>query len=181
MAKEAQTPTIPDKDEPVETTGGRKKPLVIGGVVLAVMLIEGAGVFLLARYVGGSPQTAAAAGVEGINEQEGQKAPKDTELEVVKVRAQNERSQQLMVYEMTVAAVVSEKDAERMNELLQRKKATLQDRFSRVIRSLDPQRFTEPDLMTLRQQFKHELSQIVGDEETVKEVLLPAMTRYNEN
>lgn len=172
------------QEEPVSETpvpSGRKKTLIMVGVVLGVMLFEGVGVFFLARHFGGAPAAAAAAEAEGLDPHGGKKAALDQEVEVVKFRAQNEKAQQPLTYEMTVAAVISEKDQARVSETLGRKKATIQDRLSRVVRAMDPQRFTEPDLATIREQFRHELSQIVGEEGAIKEVLIPSMARFNEN
>lgn len=175
------------------------------GIIGAVMLVEGAGVFFIARQFAGGPASANAAAPVGLDEHEGSKAPRDIELEVVKIRAQNEKSQQMLVYDITVAAVFEPKtqpqpqatgekhgekpegeakegkEADGISELLARKKATLQDRFGRVVRAMDPQRFSEPDLCTLREQFKHELSQIVGEAASVREVLIPSIVRYNDN
>jgi flagellar basal body-associated protein FliL len=137
---------------------------------------------MIARHLGGgAPAAAEAHEVHGLKPDEGHKAPAETEVEVVKLRAQNEKSQQMVVYDMTVAISISEKDALNLTNTINRKKATIQDRLSRVVRSLDPQRFTEPDLATLRQQFKLELGQVLGDEKAVKEVLIPSIVKYSEN
>jgi hypothetical protein len=151
------------------------------GILLGIMAAEGAGVFMLARQFSGGPAVAHAQDVHGLKPDEGKKAPQDTEVEVVKLRAQNEKSQQMVVYDMTVYITISEADALSLTSTLNRKKATIQDRLSRVVRSLDPQRFTEPDLATLRQHFKIELGQIVGNEKAVKEVLIPSIVKYSEN
>lgn len=161
--------------------GGRKKLLLNLGIILGVMIAEGAGVFFFARHLGGPPATAEAGEVHGLKPEEGVKTPEDTEVEVVKFRAQNEKSQQMVVYDMTVAISIEEKDALVLTNTISRKKATIQDRLSRVVRAMDPQRFTEPDLITLRQQFKLELGQILGDEKAVKEVLIPNIVKYSDN
>ena len=150
-------------------------------MVLGIMVAEGVGVFVLARHLGGPPASAEASPVKGLDPHEGKKEPADTEVEVVKFRAQNEKSQQMVIYDITVAISIPEKDALTVTNAISRKKATIQDRLSRVVRSLDPQRFTEPDLATLRQQFKLELGQILGDEKAVKEVLIPSIVKYSDN
>jgi hypothetical protein len=168
--------------EPAPASSSRWRNLTIGGVLLGVMLVEGAGVFILAKhFTRPATATAATTGLEGGEEG---RSLREAEVEVVRLRAQNEKSQQLYVYDLIVAASVSEKNAAAVEEILQRRQATIQDRFSRVVRSLDPQRFTEPDLATLRQQFRYELSRIVGETqegETIREVLIPSLVRYSEN
>ena len=48
----------------------------------------------------------------------------------------------------------------------------------RVTRVLKPQRFTEPDLATLRDQFKAVLSEVAGEDFTVGEVLIPSIVPF---
>lgn len=171
------------QDEIVATDaapGSKKKLLLMVGTVLGVMLLEGVGVFVLARQFAAGPESAQAAEV-GLDPAEGSKTPADVELDVVQLRAQNEKSQQMIVYDLTVVISVSENVAETIKETVARKKATIQDRLGRVVRSLEPQRFSEPDLATLRDRLKHELSQILGLEGELKEVLIPSIVRYNEN
>jgi flagellar basal body-associated protein FliL len=174
-------PVVKEETAAEAPPSGRKKLMINLAILLGVMAAEGVGVFMLARHLGGPPQHAQAEEVHGLKEGEGEKAPQDTEVEVVKFRAQNEKSQQMVVYDMTVFMVISEKDALNLTNIKNRKQATIQDRLSRIVRSLDPQRFTEPDLATLRQQFKLELGEILGDEKAVKEVLIPSIVKYSDN
>ena len=170
------------QDEIVTTDaagGGKKRILLMAGALVGVMLLEGVGVFLLARQFAGGPASAEAAEV-GLDPAEGTKTPVDVELEVVKLRAQNEKSQQMIVYDLTVAISVPETVQEQVSETVGRKKATIQDRLGRVVRALEPQRFSEPDLATLRDRFRHELSQILGPDCEIKEVLIPSIVKYNE-
>jgi flagellar basal body-associated protein FliL len=178
MANETSTE---EAGNAVPPRGGRRKTLMNLGIILGVMLGEGVGVFFLARQFAGPPASAEGSESHGLNPNEGKKAPQDTEVEVVKLRAQNEKSQQMVVYDMTVAISISEEKALDLTSLISRKKATIQDRLSRVVRSLDPQRFSEPDLATLRQQFKLELGQILGSEKDVKEVLIPSIVKYSDD
>jgi len=180
MAKQAPPPTEEAAPEAAPPPPKSRKKMVLVGIFVGVMAVEGVGVFILAKHMSPEPATAEAAAIGGLDEHGGKKAPLDTEIDVGKLRAQNEKSQQLMVYDMSIAMTVAEKDASRISEVIDHKKATIQDRLGRVVRSLDPQRFSEPDLATLRSQFKHELGQIVGDEEAVKEVLIPSIVKYND-
>jgi flagellar basal body-associated protein FliL len=205
MANDIVEEAAPSSEQPAANSGKRKN-LMMGGVLLGIMLAEGGGVFMLAKHFAGPPAAAVAAPVGGLDAKAGAKASPETEVEVVRLRAQNEKSQQLRVYDITVAGVFEEKETKeakgeakgeekekegegaagakptsKVAELLLKKKATLQDRFGRIVRSMDPQRFSEPDLTTLREQFKRELQQIVGEEAVVKEVLIPSITRSNED
>lgn len=165
-------------DGPVEqanTAGPRRRRWAMGGIVLGVMVVEALIVFVLVKNFSASPATAEAAMPQGIALNEGQAEPREVELEVVDIRAQNERSQRQMIYDLSVFVCVSEADKDKVNEIFQRRKATVQDRLVRVIRAADPERFTEPDLRTLRTQFRAELADIVGDENLIREVLIPSI------
>jgi len=153
----------------------KRKTLLMGGVLLGVMAVEALVVVVLVKHFGAEPASVEAAPIHGLDEAEGSKQPLDKELSVVKFRAQNEKSQRMLYYDLTVYISVPEAESERVNEIVQRKQATIQDRFSSIVRSADPQRFMEPDLATLREQFKRELSQIIGDEKVIQQVLIPSV------
>lgn len=166
-----------------EAGGGRsrRKNLIMVGILVGVMVIEGAGVFILAKHFGARPASAEAGGIDGLDPEEGQKAPKEIEVEVARFRAQNDQARQTAVYELTVYAVVLETDQEAFASMIEQKKATIQDRFSSIIRAADPQVLNEPDPATLRQSFERELSQIAEEEEMVRRVLIPSIVAYREN
>jgi hypothetical protein len=148
---------------------------MMGGVLVGVMAVEALVVVFLVKHFAGGPATAEAAPKHGLVIDEGNKKPQDIELEVVNLRAQNERSQRQMIYDLEVFVSVSDANKEKLTEILQRRKATVQDRLTRAIRAAEPERFTEPDLRTLRKQFHAELIQIVGDDEMIQEVLIPSI------
>lgn len=161
---------------------GKRGRLALMGVLGAVMIAEGLVVFVLAKsFSSGSPTAAEAHGMAGLNTEEGKRVPKLVELDVVKLRAQNDKSQRTMVYDLTIFAVVSSENEAEVKELMERRRETIRDRFSRIVRSIDQARFLEPDLVTLRDQFKSELSQLVGKEGAIQEVLIPSIVSYVAN
>jgi len=153
----------------------RKKTLAMGGILLGVMAAEAVVVFILVKHFAVAPASAEAASGHGVEMPAVEKKPEEVELEVVRLRAQNERSQRQMVYDLEVFVSVSDANKEKVNDLFQRRKATVQDRLARVVRAAEPERFTEPDLRTLRKQFQNELTQIVGEEGLILEVLIPSI------
>ena len=177
MAKEKEE--APKKPAAEEAGGDKPKKgrgkLIMIGVIAGVMIAEAAVVFVVVKsFTKPSSAEAEALATEGLKEGEGAtKAPAQVDLEVVKFRAQNEKSQRLLMYELSVSAVVSGESETEIKEILERRKDTIRDRFTRVVRSADPSRFMEPDLATLREQFKTELSQVIGKEGAIQEVLIP--------
>lgn len=154
---------------------GRRKSMIMVGVLLGVMLVEGLTVFVLVKKFGAQPETAEAGRLGGLDPTEGQVAPVEAELEVAKVRAQNEKSRVVMSYELTVYATVLQPDLPKLQSLVEQKSATIRDRFGSIVRSADPRVLNEPDLATLRQQFLQELKQIAGDEKLIHGVLIPSI------
>ncbi len=171
--------------EPVGATSakntGSRKNLMLGGVLLGVMVAEGLVVFVLVKHFGAQPATAEAGGMAGLDPSQGERAAEGVEVEVVRFRAQNERARQLVVYDVSVYATVSKGDEQTFQELIEQKQATIQDRFSSVIRAADPQVLMEADPATLRQQFLQELARVVGDEDMIRGILIPSIVSYREN
>lgn len=158
----------------------RRKTLLMGGGLLGVMAIEAVIVFALVRSFGPSPATVQAAPAPGLDPKAGTKEPIQIEMEVVRLRAQNERSQRQVIYDMEVFVCVTEDNKAKIEETLQRRRNTILDRLSQVVRAADPERFTEPDLRTLRKQFQTELAELVGDEQIILQVLIPSILSHVE-
>ena len=93
MADEAGEPL-----EEAPKSPGRRKNMLIGGILLGVMLAEGIVVILLMKHFGPEPATAEAGqGIDGLDPTEGEKAAHQVEVEVARFRAQNEQARQLVV------------------------------------------------------------------------------------
>jgi len=159
----------------------KRKNLIMVGILLIVMMVEGAGVFVLVKHFGSAnPNAANAEGVSGLNPDEGEKKPAETEVEVVSFRAQNNKAQRAIIYDFVVYASISKDKAEDFKTLVESKKATIQDRFTQIVRGAEPEQFQEPNLATLRRKFKAALDTIAGDEQIVLEVLFPSLVPYSE-
>lgn len=178
MAEETVTAAPEEKGSP----NRRSKKLVMGGMLLGVMVVEAVVVVVLAKHFAPEPAAAVGADLTGIAAGEGVKKPEKVELEVAKLRAQNEKSQRMVIYDLTIWASVDEgKPADDCRAFIERKRATIQDRFCGVIRAADPQSFMEPDLATLRQRFAQEMMAIAPEGVTIHEVLIPSIVSYTEN
>ena len=170
--------------EPIEGTSkgsGRKKNLIVGGVLLGVMLAEGVTVAILVKSFGPEPATAEAGeGIDGLDPDEGMKALDEVEVQVARFRALNEQARQLVYYDLEVYVTVSKDNETECKDLVERRQATIQDRLSSVVQAADPKVLMEADRATLRQQFKQELGQILGDAELIHQVLIPSLVKTRE-
>ena len=176
--KEQQAPESAEDAAPEPKNRGK---LIAVGAILGVMILEAVVIFVLAKAFVVPKPPLAEAGVHGaLNPLAGQKAPEPVEVEIVKLRAQNDRSQRVLVYDLSIFAVVqSDKEAE-FKELIEKRRETIKDRFTRIVRASDPARFLEPDLATLRAQFKNEINQVLGKADLVQEVLIPSIFSFGE-
>jgi flagellar basal body-associated protein FliL len=173
-------------------TAKKKQTLMMMGVLLGVMAVEGAGVYCAVKYLGGGPKVVAAEGLasaaksagghgEGGESAEGEKAAvasKDAELLVVKFKAPNMKSGRLFLYDIEVYAKTRREKADTLKKTIENYKATIEDRLNRVVRAAEPQDLQEDGLETIRRQVRHELTQIVGDEKMIEEILIPKCTPF---
>ncbi len=158
-----------------------RSKLVAIGAVLGVMALEAVIIFVLVKtFVVPKPSAAEASMSGSLDPQAGQKAPEPVEIEVVKFRAQNDRSQRVQVYDMTIFVIVQSDKQEEFTGLLDKRRETIRDRFTRIVRASDPARFQESDLATLRAQFKNEMNQVLGKPDLVQEVLIPTIFSFGE-
>jgi hypothetical protein len=194
-----EKPSERNRDEAKAPEGGKrgKGKFMLVGAVGGAMLIEGVGVFVLARMMGSGPKEASAnveglapagahgasSGAAGARGGAGGEAAKvetqESELLLAQFRAINDRSGQNILYDVKVYGRVKGDKLEKVQKLLEGKKASIEDRFAKVIRTADPQYFKEPGLETIRRQVLHELDTVFGEEELVCEILLPSLMWFN--
>lgn len=157
---------------PVKSKGKRVPIMIVAGV----MLLEGVGVFVLAKLIGSAPVTVAAAEVEGE-----EKAPEDAnadayaEVELVECRPSNMMSGRFITFQVRVSCLVDHKDQERAQKMAGAKRARIEDGVNTVFRSAEPKHLAEPELETLKRRLKHEIDQIFGEDQLVKRILIPQL------
>lgn len=177
MADAAPAKERPRQNEAADSTPKGRGKFKLIGIVGAIMLVEGAGIFIATRFLS-TPQTAQAT-VPGLEAQSGPAEPNDREIVIAEFRAMNDRSGHTIVYDLKVYGRVAGGNIDKVQKLLETKKATVEDRFAKVIRAAEPQYFKEAGLETLRRQIKHELDGLTGDPQLVQEVLIPSLMWYN--
>jgi flagellar basal body-associated protein FliL len=98
------------------------------------------------------------------------------ELEVAHVRVQNANGARTILYSVTITARVRRENEAMLQEFLENRKATLNDAISRIIRSTDEKHLAEPGLETLKRQVRFELSNLIGDDTVIEQILIPEFT-----
>jgi hypothetical protein len=152
---------------------GRLLPLAIVAVLMAA---EGVGVFLLAKAISPQPVATLAAGLESADDQgEGVDSDRLAEVELAECRPSNKASGKFVTFHIRVTALVAAEDEEKVKNLVRLKQARLEDGVNTVIRSAEPKHFNEPTLDTIKRRLKHEFDRIFGDDQLIKEVLIPQL------
>jgi len=167
-------PEASDTQPVLSGKGGRKlMPVILIG---AVMALEGVGVFFLAKVISPGP-----ASVEAAESKGGEKGAVDgnvdhyAELELAECRPSNMMSGRFVTFQIRVSGLVDQKDLERAGKMVSAKRARIEDGVNTVFRSAEPKHLSEPELVTMKRRLKHEFDQIFGDDQLIKQVLIPQM------
>ena len=167
--KEHPKPPAPEETAKTDAPAKKGKALtfaVFGGA----MLIEGVAIFATMKTLGHEPDPTA--GMEVLHPTS-KPWEESTELPVVSVRVPNNNGARTMLYSVKIAARVSAKEKDKAKEFLEKRKSTIEDMLSRVIRSAEEKQLAEPGLETLKRQVRFELNSLVGDEHLIEQILIP--------
>jgi flagellar basal body-associated protein FliL len=149
----------------------RKRSLGMFGIFGGIMVVEGLAIFFLMKSFGTRPDPTEA--VEGIHEVTTQPWKESAELEVAKLRVQNNNGARGLVVNVTIVVRVHQADAAKVKEFLENRKSTINDALGRILRSVDEKHLNEPGLETLKRQFRFELSSLINDDAVIEQVLIP--------
>ena len=147
------------------------------GAVGAVVLLEAAGIFLALKLFGGGPQQSRAESLMAA-ESEPTGPHNSAEIKVAHFRAPNEKTGQLFVFDLKVAAVVRLEDQNQVEDLVRAYEGRITDRLIRVVRAADPDQLREEELGSLRRQIKYELDKLLEDDTIIEEILIPYFQKY---
>ena len=152
-------------------SGSRLVPLL---VVAALMGVEGVGVFLLTNMLSGQPQAAPGeSGPEGLGAENSLVSAEPEEVELAECRPTNPQSGKPITMHIRVTALVAAADREKVEEMVESRKARIEDCVNTVMRSAHPKHLNEPGLETIRRRLQHELNELFGDDQLIQQVLIP--------
>ncbi|NOT01285.1 MAG: flagellar basal body-associated FliL family protein [Phycisphaerales bacterium] len=155
--------------QPAKTgRSGKMKPLMIVG---GLMLVEAVGIFVVMKLISPAPHAAHAEEMEE-HESDPFKIKDDTELVVCEVSTFNRKEGRVYVYNAEISVLVATEDQERIAEFIKARELSIKDRVQVVIRSADPADFNDPGLESIKRQIGHELNNLLGGKELIKEVMI---------
>lgn len=159
--------------------GDRNRNLITIVVVGVLMLVEGAGILVATKFMGADPAPASAGEglLDGPLDENGDPLPAESEVFVTDLIASNAQSGRVFVYQISIHAVVDTEIASQTEKFFKFRRNTIDDRLGRLIRASDPKYLDEPGLETMKRQVKHELDQIIKDENIISQILFPEFSK----
>ncbi len=163
----------PDNTEvSVAPEGGGKKKLKVMLLIFGLLGLEGGGIFFATKMMYNKPEESMAA--EVTDEDKLMQSLKDqVEIALPELNAYNKRDGRLFLYNLQVTIRVQSDKKDQVEEIIGLRESTIKDRFNTVIRSADSKFLNEPELQTIRRQLRHELENILGDDQMIVELLIP--------
>lgn len=154
----------------------KKKGRGLTILIVAILMIgEGVAIFFLVKALNPTPVPAMA---EGDGEGESEELL-DTdalaEVELAECRPSNKMTGKFVTFHIRVSGLVSAEDADMVKEMVRARRARLEHAVNVIIRSAEPKHLNEPGLETLQRRLEHEIDRILGDENLIKQVLIPQM------
>lgn len=145
-------------------------------IVIVVALVEGLAFYGVTSFLGGGPQ--AAHGVEdGDNYTAGEdptQVVETAEIELLsRFKVPNDKRGQAFMYDLDVYIKVPAAEKEATTAFVESRAGEISDRIARIIRASDPPMLHEPELKTLRLKIQHVLNELIGDTDTILEILIP--------
>lgn len=142
-------------------------PVKAAGVVAAIMIAEGAGVFMIAKMT--SPAPVAAETHLETKDQTDQEAL--VEIELVSEKFQNMQTGRVWVWDADIVLKTRVKNQAYVEEALEARKAEIKEGVSMVFRRAQHNQLKEPGLETLNRQITAYLSEILGKDAEGKDRL----------
>lgn len=172
-------------DEQVEQqdapeSGGKKKPPFLAAIVVAVlMIVEGAGIFIVLKLTSGGPQAADAAVLEGQAEAE---AESMQEILLVEDKFQNMQSGRVWLWDTQIYLKVRQKNASTVEGVLERRQAEVKEGIAMIFRKAQDRHLREPGLETIGRQLKSYVDEVFGTDPDgfarVDRIIVPTMQGF---
>jgi len=155
----------------------KKSPMLVLGVVGAIMLLEGAAVVMVMKMTAG-PKSAGAAMVG----QDADANNETVEVELINTRFQNLTTNRVWDWEVEIHLKVLTKDAARVTQVLDRRNAEIRDGIATIFRRAPHAQLKDPERRTIVTQVHALLDEIIGRSETdsslIARVLVPTCDGY---
>lgn len=164
---------------PVEAAKPRKLGIKTIGIVAAIMIAEGAGVYFLVSMTGAPKSSSASIAGEAEAERE-----KTQELLLVEDRFQNVDSGTIWLWDTSIYIQVRNKNADRVQDIMKRREAEIKEGVSLIFRRAEDRHLrADPGLETVTRQITAYVNEVFGTDKDelplVERVIIPKCTGIN--
>lgn len=149
----------PAADKAAEQAPPKKKlPIKTIGIVAGIMIVEAVAVFMLL----GSGAPKASHGETPAAELHDDDSEKTSEIELVTDKFQNMTTGQAWVWQISIFLQVKNKNSERVEEVLEQRRAEIREGLLQIIGKARHTQLTEPEKQTLSRQIASFLERLDG-------------------
>jgi flagellar basal body-associated protein FliL len=185
MADKDKKDKAPEKgaDKASESLPAKKGlPVKTLGIVAALMLVEGVGLFFVLGALGGPKASNAATDPKQLVHDTSEETMEIQLLEKEDERFQNLSSGQVWVWNVSVWVQVKSKNEERVNKVLEKRHAEIKEGLSQLVGRAQISQLKEPERQSLNRQVTALLEKIIGQDSEgkplVERVLIPTCSGY---
>lgn len=136
----------------------KKPPIKVIGVVAGIMLLEGAGVYVLVGMTSPRAQTAEA----GLHDDGASALDEPVEIELINEKFQQMPGGEVWQWDLQVVLKVKERAREKVETVMKAKSGEIKEGIAQIVRRARPQDMKEPDLRTLNRQLSAFLDKTLG-------------------
>lgn len=157
--KDAAPAPAPDAAKSEAAAPAKKKPPIKTiGLVLGVMVLEGAAIFMLVGKTGAAPAVAAAE-VHGHEEAEKRQT---VELDLIDEKFQNMQTGKTWIWDVQIVLKVKQKHEELITEQLEKRASEMKEGLAQIFRRAQHSHLCEPELTTLNRQVHAFMDRAIG-------------------
>lgn len=176
--KEEKAPEAPAEGAPAK----KGLPLKMIIVVAVLMLVEGAAVFFVVGMMGGPKKSEAATDTKHLEHDESEQTTEIRLFEKDDERFQNLTSGRVWVWNISTYVQVKNKNTERVETVLEQRKAEIKEGISQIISRAQIAQLKEPERQSLNRQISAFLEKIVGmdpdGKPLIERVLIPTCNGF---
>ncbi|HVU64330.1 MAG TPA: hypothetical protein VHC70_10160 [Phycisphaerales bacterium] len=171
-------------DKPAEGATPAKKGLPIKtlGIVAALMLVEGVGLFFVLGALGGPKASNAATDAKHLLHDDSEETEELPVLAKEDEKFQNMSSGQVWVWNVSFVVQVKKKNSDRVNNVLNNRSAEIKEGLSQLIGRAQIAQLKEPERQSLNRQATALLERVIGQDADgkplIERVIIPTCSGY---
>ena len=162
----------PDAAPPAEAAPAPEKkkglPIKTIAVVAVLMLVEAGAVIFVFGMMGGPKQSKADIDPKQLQHDESNEIQ---EIQVIDDRFQNHSSGKVWVWDINLVVQVKNKNADRIQKVLEQRKAEVQEGISQIISRAQHAQLKEPERQSISRQLSAFLEKVLGNDADGKSVV----------